>query len=307
MPAWKIYRWYGLFAKFFFRRKFDADVIITQTGQFADELSSMFPTKRIVDVQHGVIYSTHDGYFTADGRLVEQYQFTKNREFWVYGKGYAECFFKHPENAKDLKDRVKIIGDVLGCLRTKMLSAQQDEVKRDAGNLVSMPLNDLVFNARPRNRYTETYRLDWGKQPANALSEFDEWLFYKDEFQECKEHYLSDKDDTKLNKWRVEGINCSFDNQFVTDNADIIIFAVKPNVLPVVLSEIKNIVAIKEASGNLSQVAEIAHLCGDNLNIYSGNDDQIIPILSLGGKGVISVLSNIMPKYTHDMIQINIP
>ena len=69
------------------------------------------------------------------------------------------------------------------------------------------------------------------------------------------------------------------------------------------LSKIENIVAIKEASGNISQVAKISSLCGEDLAIYSGNDDQIIPILSLGGKGVISVLSNIMPKYTHDMIQ----
>ena len=69
------------------------------------------------------------------------------------------------------------------------------------------------------------------------------------------------------------------------------------------LSKIQNIVAIKEASGNISQVAKIASLCGDNLNIYSGNDDQIIPILSLGGLGVISVLSNIEPKFTHNMIQ----
>lgn len=68
------------------------------------------------------------------------------------------------------------------------------------------------------------------------------------------------------------------------------------------LSKIENIVAIKEASGNISQVAQIAHLCGDNLHIYSGNDDQAIPICSLGGLGVISVLSNIKPKYTHDMI-----
>ena len=67
------------------------------------------------------------------------------------------------------------------------------------------------------------------------------------------------------------------------------------------LSKIENIVAIKEASGDLSQVAKIANLCRDNLNIYSGNDDQIIPILSLGGIGVISVLSNVRPKYTHDM------
>lgn len=68
------------------------------------------------------------------------------------------------------------------------------------------------------------------------------------------------------------------------------------------LSKIPNIVAIKEASGNLSQVAQIAHLCGDNLHIYSGNDDQAIPICSLGGLGVISVLSNIEPEYTHNMI-----
>ncbi len=78
------------------------------------------------------------------------------------------------------------------------------------------------------------------------------------------------------------------------------------NILPetcLELSKIENIVAIKEASGNLSQVAKIASLCRDDLAIYSGNDDQIIPILSLGGKGVISVLSNVMPKYTHDMTQ----
>lgn len=77
------------------------------------------------------------------------------------------------------------------------------------------------------------------------------------------------------------------------------------NILPetcLELSKLPNIVAIKEASGNISQVAKIASLCGNNLNIYSGNDDQIIPILSLGGIGVISVLSNIAPQYTHDMV-----
>ena len=76
------------------------------------------------------------------------------------------------------------------------------------------------------------------------------------------------------------------------------------NILPETckeLSKIENIVAIKEASGNLSQVAKIASLCRENLAIYSGNDDQIIPILSLGGKGVVSVLSNIMPRYTYEM------
>lgn len=58
----------------------------------------------------------------------------------------------------------------------------------------------------------------------------------------------------------------------------------------------------KKQAGNLSQVAEIKSLCRDNLNIYSGNDDQILPVLSVGGIGVISVLSNIFPKQTHDMI-----
>ena len=78
------------------------------------------------------------------------------------------------------------------------------------------------------------------------------------------------------------------------------------NILPsscLELSKIENIVAIKEASGNLSQVAEIAALCRDNLHIYSGNDDQILPILSLGGLGVISVLSNVVPDVVHKMTE----
>lgn len=77
------------------------------------------------------------------------------------------------------------------------------------------------------------------------------------------------------------------------------------NILPetyLELSKIDNIVAVKEASGNISQVAKIAELCKDNLNIYSGNDDQVIPILSLGGLGVISVLSNIYPRFVHNMV-----
>ena len=68
------------------------------------------------------------------------------------------------------------------------------------------------------------------------------------------------------------------------------------------LSELKNIVAIKEASGNISQVAEISNLCKGNLAIYSGNDDQILPVLSVGGIGVISVLSNIIPRDVHKMV-----
>ncbi len=69
------------------------------------------------------------------------------------------------------------------------------------------------------------------------------------------------------------------------------------------LSKYDNIVAIKEASGNISQVAKIRALCGDNLDVYSGNDDQIVPLLSLGGKGVISVLSNVAPEVAHNICQ----
>lgn len=76
---------------------------------------------------------------------------------------------------------------------------------------------------------------------------------------------------------------------------------ISPNEL-LELSKLKNIVAIKEASGNISQIAEMKALCKDTIDIYSGNDDQIIPIMSLGGKGVISVLANIYPKNVHDMV-----
>ncbi len=68
------------------------------------------------------------------------------------------------------------------------------------------------------------------------------------------------------------------------------------------LSKTENIVAIKEASSNIVQIAEIAELCGDSLQLYSGNDDQIVPILSLGGIGVISVMANIIPRDTHDLV-----
>ncbi|MBQ8623849.1 MAG: 4-hydroxy-tetrahydrodipicolinate synthase [Oscillospiraceae bacterium] len=68
-----------------------------------------------------------------------------------------------------------------------------------------------------------------------------------------------------------------------------------------VLAKHPNIVAIKEASGNISQIAELAALTKGELDIYSGNDDQIVPVMALGGKGVISVLSNLMPKETNDI------
>ena len=75
-----------------------------------------------------------------------------------------------------------------------------------------------------------------------------------------------------------------------------------PETIAYLTKHVENIVAVKEASGNISQVAKVAQLCGDSCDIYSGNDDQIVPILSLGGKGVISVLSNVAPRETHDIV-----
>ncbi len=69
------------------------------------------------------------------------------------------------------------------------------------------------------------------------------------------------------------------------------------------LSKVENIAAVKEASSNIVQIAEIAQLCGDKLDIYSGNDDQIVPLMALGAKGVISVVANIIPRETHDLCE----
>ena len=77
------------------------------------------------------------------------------------------------------------------------------------------------------------------------------------------------------------------------------------NINPAVMKEIgmhENIAAIKEASGNITQIAETARLC-TNIDVYSGNDDHVLPVLSLGGKGVISVVSNVAPRMTHDMVE----
>lgn len=78
------------------------------------------------------------------------------------------------------------------------------------------------------------------------------------------------------------------------------------NLLPETVAElvknVDNIVGIKEASGNISQIAKLMHLTGGNIELYSGNDDQVVPILALGGIGVISVVSNVAPKYMHDMV-----
>ncbi|MHC1720622.1 MAG: 4-hydroxy-tetrahydrodipicolinate synthase [Clostridiaceae bacterium] len=110
------------------------------------------------------------------------------------------------------------------------------------------------------------------------------------------------------NKTTQKGLVAHFTAISDAVNIPIIIYNVPGrtgmNITPKTLQQlcsVKNIAAVKEASGNISQIAEIKALCGDRLDLYSGNDDQIVPIMSLGGIGVISVLANIMPKEFHDM------
>ena len=76
-----------------------------------------------------------------------------------------------------------------------------------------------------------------------------------------------------------------------------------PETIAYLAEHTKNVRAVKEASGNISQIAKIKALAGDKIDLYSGNDDQIVPLLSLGGIGVISVLSNVAPRQTHEICQ----
>ncbi len=112
------------------------------------------------------------------------------------------------------------------------------------------------------------------------------------------------------NKANEKGLKLHFETIANSTSLPIILYNVpgrtSMNIKPKVVAElakIDNIVAIKEASGDLSQVAEISRLVPDDFAIYSGNDDSIVPLLSLGGSGVISVLANICPKETHDLVQ----
>ena len=77
---------------------------------------------------------------------------------------------------------------------------------------------------------------------------------------------------------------------------------IQPKTIADMVAEVENIIGVKEASGDLSQVAELLSLTQGEIDVYSGNDDQIVPIVALGGKGVISVLSHVVPKDTHDMV-----
>ena len=78
--------------------------------------------------------------------------------------------------------------------------------------------------------------------------------------------------------------------------------ALQPKTIAHLVKNVGNIVGVKEASGDISHVAQVMNLCDGQIDLYSGNDDQVVPLLSLGGLGVISVLSNVAPQYVHDMV-----
>lgn len=111
------------------------------------------------------------------------------------------------------------------------------------------------------------------------------------------------------NKATQEGLALHYKAVAKEAEAPIILYSVAsrtglniaPETVAALVKEVDNIVAIKEASGNISQVAKIMNLTDGKVDLYSGNDDQIVPLLSLGGAGVISVLSNVAPQYTHDI------
>lgn len=112
------------------------------------------------------------------------------------------------------------------------------------------------------------------------------------------------------NKTNQRGLKLHFETIAASTKLPIILYNVPGrtgvNIKPSVIAElakIENIVAVKEASGDLAQVAEIARLVPEGFAIYSGNDDSILPLLSLGGVGVISVVANICPKETHDLVE----
>ncbi len=112
------------------------------------------------------------------------------------------------------------------------------------------------------------------------------------------------------NKTNQRGLKLHFETIAASTELPIILYNVPGrtgvNIKPSVISElakIENIVAVKEASGDIAQVAEIARLVPEGFAIYSGNDDSILPLLSLGGVGVISVVANICPKETHDLVE----
>ena len=105
--------WAGFLLRQLTFHRFKADLVVSIAGCLVHVMKSFFPHTRAADIQHGVVYSSHKGYFDPQGRIWSFYWSYPEREFWLYGPGYANCFFKNPENHRWLDGRVKVVGDVV--------------------------------------------------------------------------------------------------------------------------------------------------------------------------------------------------
>ncbi len=111
--------------------EFRADICFVSAQVDLPPLQGVNPHGRLVDVQHGVIYSRHSGYFDQEQRLRAGLRVMPRVEFWLYGEGYRQCFFRNAQNAESLVGRVAIVGDLLGVSRSKALETQKSR-KKDA-------------------------------------------------------------------------------------------------------------------------------------------------------------------------------
>lgn len=182
LPVWRIQRLFGRLMRPLIGKRLAADVHVSVGGNAIFPLYGMFPNVRQVDVQHGVIYSAHPGYFSRDGRIWPVYRRGEfdRREFWVYGQGYADCFFRNRENVKDLEGRVKVIGDVVragkanvdaadiggtGRLRDVIAFSAQLTYDLDAGTLVEMVRRMVAFFEELHVTHGSAYRYVFKQHP----------------------------------------------------------------------------------------------------------------------------------------------
>ena len=154
-------------------KRHSADIVISCGGALGYVLSRLYPNSRVVDLQHGVIYSRHSGYFDSTCRLTKLLQRMPNREFWVYGQGYADCFFKNPDNVKDLQERVKIIGDVIRAVEERC-----DGVKERGNDRVR---NVIVFSLQLTADLSR-------EEMASSVAKMEE--FFADVFQHFGDKYV---------------------------------------------------------------------------------------------------------------------
>ena len=182
MATWRFSWLFGRLMRPFVRKRFGADLFITVAGNLCEQLVGIAPEVRNIDIQHGVIYSKHRGYFDDTGRLREVYQTLRQREFWLYGQGYADCFFKHPENERWLGRlgasdcRVKIIGDVL---------RQEDEMDK-VENCKSRQY--IVVSLQFTSDFPRQVLQSWERDLCRYLEQIQEEALYKHYKVVLKQH-----------------------------------------------------------------------------------------------------------------------